>query len=107
MRIPPVQTRRFTRAEYDRLIDQGFFEEDERIELLDGLLVVKEPQGSEHSAAVSGVGAALQRAFGPRYHVRVGARVALDDPSEPGPDLAVVCVRPFAHRDVLHPRAGR
>ena len=35
MRVPPVQTRRFTRAEYDRLIEQGFFDEDERIELLD------------------------------------------------------------------------
>jgi len=104
MRIPPVQTRRFTRAEYDRLIDQGFFEEDERIELLDGLLVVKEPQGSEHSAAVSGVGAALQRAFGPRYHVRVGAPVALDDTSEPEPDLAVVCGRPFDYRDALPSR---
>jgi Uma2 family endonuclease len=99
LRTPPVQTRHFTRAEYDRLIEQGFFDEDERIELLDGLLVVREPQGSEHSATVSGVGAALQRAFGPRYHVRFGAPVALDDASEPEPDLAVVRGRPFHYRD--------
>jgi Uma2 family endonuclease len=104
MRIPPVQTRRFTRAEYDRLIEQGFFDEDERIELLAGLLVVKEPQGSEHSAAVSGVRAALQRAFGSRYDVRVGSPVALDDTSEPEPDLAVVRGRPFDYRDALPAR---
>jgi hypothetical protein len=28
MSMPPVQTRRFTRAEYDKLISQGFFDED-------------------------------------------------------------------------------
>jgi Uma2 family endonuclease len=99
MRLPPVQTRHFSRTEYDRLIERGFFDEDERIELLDGLLVVKEPQRSEHSATVSGVRAALQRAFGSRHDVRVGAPVALDDTSEPEPDLAVVRGRPFHYRD--------
>src|SRR2546430_17675879 len=101
MRVPPVQTRRFTRAEYDRLIEQGFFDEDERIELLDGLLVVKKPQGSEHSPAVSGARAALQRAFGPRNTVRVGAPGACDATSEPYPDLAGVRGRPFDCRTAL------
>jgi hypothetical protein len=32
----------------------------------------------------------LTRAFGPRYSVRPGLPVALDDYSEPEPDLAVV-----------------
>ena len=104
MRIPSAQTRHFSRTEFDRLIGQGFFDEDERIELLDGLLVVKEPQGSEHSATVSGVRAVLQRAFGARYDVRVGAPVALDDTSEPEPDLAVVRGRPFHYRDELPSR---
>src|SRR5881628_698599 len=35
---------RWTRHEYERLIDHGFLDEDDRIELLDGLLLVKEPQ---------------------------------------------------------------
>ncbi len=97
MSMPPVQTRRFTRAEYDKLISQGFFDEDERIELLDGLLVVKEPQGSWNAGTVSQARAALQRAFGPRYDVRVGSPVALDDTSEPEPDLAVVPGRPGSY----------
>src|SRR6266436_2517400 len=36
--------RRWTRREYERLIDRGFLDEDEPIELLDGLLLVKEPE---------------------------------------------------------------
>jgi len=102
MRMPPVQTRRFTRAEYDRLIEQGFFDEDEPIELLDGLLVVKEPQGSRHVAAVGLGRMALERAFGARYHVRDAKPIALDDTSEPEPDLAVVRGHPRDYLDA-HP----
>ena len=39
------RTRRWTRAEYDRLIDKGVFQPDERLELLAGNLVLREPQG--------------------------------------------------------------
>jgi Uma2 family endonuclease len=90
MRAPRVETRRFTRLEYDRLIEQGFFDEDERIELLDGQLVVREPQGSRHVVAVDLVREALQHAFGKGYYVRGHSPVALDDVSEPEPDVAVV-----------------
>jgi Uma2 family endonuclease len=90
MRAPRVETRRFTRLEYDRLIAQGFFDEDERIELLDGQLVVREPQGSRHVVAVELVREALQHAFGKGYHIRGHSPVALDDVSEPEPDVAVV-----------------
>lgn len=102
MRMPPVQTRRFTRAEYDRLIARGFFDEDEPIELLDGRLVVREPEGSRHAAAVGLARAALERAFGSRYHVRDAKPVALDAASEPAPDLAVVPGRLRDYRDA-HP----
>jgi len=44
--------RRWTRREYDQLIDRGVFRPDERVELLDGLLVVKEPQGTPHTTAI-------------------------------------------------------
>jgi Uma2 family endonuclease len=97
VKTPPLPTRRFTRVEYDRLIAQGFFDEDEPIELLDGLLVVKEPQGSRHVRMVSHIRRVLQRAFGERYDVLVQSPIALDDASEPEPDLAVVRERPRDH----------
>jgi Uma2 family endonuclease len=102
--MPPaqtIQTRRFTRAEYDRLIAQGFFDEDEPIELLDGLLVFKEPQGAWHVQTVSHVRRVLQRAFGDRYDVLVQSPVALDDVCEPEPDLVVVFGRPSEHLNQL------
>ena len=43
--------RRWTRVEYDRLIDAGVFQPGEPIELLGGLLVVAEPQGDAHFTA--------------------------------------------------------
>ena len=47
-------TRRWRRVEYERLVDLGVFV-GERLELLDGVLVVREPQGSPHAAIVSPV----------------------------------------------------
>jgi hypothetical protein len=44
--------RRWARHEYERLIDHGFFDGDDPIELLDGLLLVKEPPHSSHRTAV-------------------------------------------------------
>jgi hypothetical protein len=47
---------RWTRREYARMIDHGFLDEDDPVELLDGLLLVKEPQHSPHRTAVPEAG---------------------------------------------------
>ena len=39
MKYPAFETRRWTREEYDRLIDLGILNEDERIELVQGHMV--------------------------------------------------------------------
>jgi Uma2 family endonuclease len=85
---------RLTRSRYDRMIDAGILLEDDKVELLDGLLVVREPQGDRHAVAVMLARAALEKAFGRRYHLREEKPVALDRLSEPEPDLAVVHGRP-------------
>src|SRR5258707_14021394 len=61
---------RWTRHEYERLIDHGLLDEDDPIELLDGLLLVKEPQHSPHRTAVLLVAKALERAFGEGWFVQ-------------------------------------
>ena len=94
-----TRTRRWTRVEYDRLIDQGFFDEDEPIELLDGLLLLKEPQSSAHRTAVTLVAEALRHAFGTGWFVQVQSPIGLDDRSEPEPDLAVVAGVPRDYVD--------
>jgi Uma2 family endonuclease len=92
----PIRNRPWTRAEYDQLIARGSFHPDERLELLAGQLVVREPQGRRHAVAIELALRALQRAFGPAWRVRVQLPIALDPDSEPEPDLSVVAGDPRA-----------
>ncbi len=88
----PLRTRRWTREEYDRLIEVGIFRPGDLVELLAGKLIVSEPQGSLHYTAVCLVEEALRAAFGPGWLVRSRGPVALDDESEP--DVAVHALLP-------------
>lgn len=85
----PVRTKQWTRAEYDRLIEIGVFRPGDPIELLGGDLVVAEPQSGPHYTAIYLAEEALRRVFGPGWLVRTQAPIALDDDSEPEPDVAV------------------
>ena len=85
-----TRTRRFTRAEYERLIDLGVFQPGEPIELIGGELMVAEPQGAPHYTAIRKTAKVLEAAFGPGWEVRTEGPIGLDDESEPEPDIAVV-----------------
>ena len=99
---PHVPTRRWTRVEYDRLIEAGFFRPGDPVELLGGQMIVAEPQGSRHFAALRATQEALRAAFGAGWEIRGQGPIALDEESEPEPDLAVV---PGTFRDyrAAHP----
>lgn len=90
MASPMVRVRRWTRREYERLVDLGVFRSGERLELLDGALIVREPQNAPHAMALRAVEEALRVAFGRGWDVRTQLPIALDDASEPEPDAAVV-----------------
>jgi Uma2 family endonuclease len=98
----PLTDRCWTRAEYDRLVDLGMFAR-EPLELIGGHLIVAEPQGTYHAGSVGIAGAALTSALPPGWIVRIQLPLALDDESEPEPDVAVVT---GTHADYLaeHPR---
>jgi Uma2 family endonuclease len=85
-----TRTRRFSRAEYDRLIELGVFQPGETIELIGGELMVAEPKGAPHYTATRKTAKALEAAFGPGWEVRTEGPIGLDDDSEPEPDVAVV-----------------
>jgi Uma2 family endonuclease len=90
MAEPELELKRWTRVEYEKLIDQGVFTSDDRIELIDGLLIVAEPQSAYHYGAIRLVERALTQAFGEGWDIRSQGPIALDDTSEPEPDVAVV-----------------
>jgi Uma2 family endonuclease len=92
-------------VEYERLVELGVFQPGERLELLDGLLVVREPQGSRHAGTVRRVLAALRRVLGDAWQIDSQLPIALDADSEPEPDVAVVPRDPRAYLDAHPSRA--
>src|SRR5919201_1604927 len=104
MKQAPFTTRRWKRVEYERLIDLGAFDEGEPLELIGGHLIVAEPKGSPHAAAVGMAGDALRSALLPGWIVRIQDPVALDEESVPEPDVAVVRGR---HADYRHAHPSR
>ncbi len=101
MAQPALTLRRWKRVEYDRLVDLGAFHGDP-VELIGGHLIVAEPQGTYHAGAVGAIDRVLQLALPPEWIVRCQLPIALDEESEPEPDLAVV---PGSHADYFacHP----
>jgi Uma2 family endonuclease len=104
MAISSPRIKRWTRLEYERLVDLGAFLPGDRLELVGGNLLVREPQGGPHFTVVGLVEDALRVAFGPGWTVRAQGPVALDDDSEPEPDIAVV---PGSRRDHFRAHPSR
>lgn len=90
MTVAQVTSRKWSRREYDRLVDVGILRPDECLELIDGEILEKGPQGSRHAAVVSLVQKALHAAVGPGQSIRSQLPLALGDDSEPEPDCAVI-----------------
>ncbi len=77
------------RAHFDRLIELGELD-DQRVELLYGIMVEMPPQGAEHSDVTALLGGRLLRLLGDHAIVRQHGPLALGADSEPEPDIAVV-----------------
>jgi Putative restriction endonuclease len=82
--------RPWTRVEYERLIEIGIFRPSEPVELLGGQLIVSEPRGSVHYTAVLLTEEVLRAALGSGWLIRTQGPIALDDESEPEPDISAV-----------------
>jgi len=102
MSEPLVPVRKWTRLEYDRLVEAELLGPEDRIELLGGHMIVKEPQYSSHATSIRLVHRTLTAAFGVGWDVREQMPVALDEESEPEPDVSVVAGHPRDYRDA-HP----
>jgi Uma2 family endonuclease len=76
------------RVEFERLGAEGFFD-DERVELLFGMVVPMTPIDPPHEESVYRIRTKLERGVGERARVRQGA-FAASEISEPIPDVLVV-----------------
>jgi Uma2 family endonuclease len=76
------------RSEYNQLGELGAFE-DEKIELLYGVLVPMSPAGEPHCSAIERLTELFVVKLAGRARVRIQMPIAASDESEPEPDLAV------------------
>ena len=83
------QLRRFSRKEYDLMVERGILGKDDKVELLRGQIVVMSPIGTPHTKVMIWLNARLIRSLDASYEVRPGCPFAADEWSEPEPDLAV------------------
>jgi Uma2 family endonuclease len=81
--------RRFTVAEFHRMIEAGVFQEDDPIELLEGWIVQKMVKNPRHDATVDRVNELIAARVPADWRVRVQSAITTAD-SEPEPDLAIV-----------------
>lgn len=77
-------------GEYHRMIEAGIFDEDEHLELLEGVIVAMAPQGPTHAHYIQWLNRLLVRRLGDDYAVRPQLALTLGERNEPEPDLTVV-----------------
>ena len=94
MAMAKIRPKRWSRAEYDRMIEASIFAPGDHVELVEGEIVTMTPQNGPHAMAVRLAQRALDAAFGPGFDVRSQLPLALSCESEPEPDVAVVAGSP-------------
>ena len=82
--------RKFTVAEYYRMAEAGILRPDERVELIEGEIIVMAPIGPGHASNVDLSSNFLARISDGRFIVRTQNPIHLDDGSEPEPDVALL-----------------
>ncbi len=84
------ETRRFTGDEVMRMVEVGILGEDEKVELLDGVLWIVTPQGFDHGDVITGLTMTLVRTCPPGVLVRPQCPLVAGEHGLPEPDFAVL-----------------
>lgn len=86
----PLARRSFTVDEYHRMAEAGILREDDRVELLDGEILVMSPVGSRHAGTVARIESRFHEALGQRAIVWVQNPIRPSRFSEPQPDVCLL-----------------
>jgi len=103
--VGAIETPRWSREQYEKMIETGIFPPGTRVELINGEIFRMTPQKGKHAAAIRAAEEALRNIFQSGYDVCVQLPLSLDPSSEPEPDLSVV---PGSWRDYrdTHPSSA-
>lgn len=98
---PTTELHRWTRQTFEHMTELGMFT-DTPVELIDGYILTMAPQSSRHALAIRKVESELRQRLSHGYEIRSQMPLALDDHSQPEPDVAVVAGHMDDFRDA-HP----
>jgi Uma2 family endonuclease len=98
---PPFPVRRFTVAEYHRMVRADVLHEGDAVELLEGWIAPKTPRSPRRDATVDRCHGTLGPLLPDPWRIRVQSAITTAD-SEPEPDLAIV-VGPAQRYSARHP----
>jgi Uma2 family endonuclease len=84
-----TETRSFNVTEFHKLAEVGILSEDDRVELLDGQIMIMAPIGENHRTIVDTMAEIFTDRRSGRYCVGVQNPLRIDDKNEPQPDLVL------------------
>lgn len=88
--LVPPQPYRFTVEAYHRLGETGVLKADERVELIEGEIIMMPPIDPGHAESTDKGLSKIGRKLGPEFRTRCQQPIRLGSSSEPVPDLSVV-----------------
>ena len=83
-----IKPRLITVAEYDRMIEHGILTAEDKVELLNGVIIEKRAKGIKHAAFNDSIAEIFREQLGNRVIIRNQNPIVLDDYSEPDIVLA-------------------
>lgn len=99
MTQPNLQARRFRRHEYHMMAEQGILSREERVELIDGMVIPMSPQNLAHATSIRLANMLLTRCYGQTHIVSCQTPLNAGEDCEPEPDFSLFT---FEHmRDCL------
>jgi len=81
---------KFTVAQFEQMISEGVFKEDESVELVDGEILAMTPINHPHAVTVSKLEFLFREALGRAAYVWAQQPVVLSERSRPQPDVALL-----------------
>ncbi len=100
--VGALRLRRWTREEYDRMVDAEVLTTNDKVELIEGEIVERAPKTPPRATTITLAGRMLERFINESQHVRNQGPLALSNDSEPEPALALVHDSPRDYGDA-HP----
>jgi Uma2 family endonuclease len=92
------ERRRFSFDEYFKLVEAGILREHDRVELIDGEILLMAPIGLDHASVVARMNRSLVSRLGERAIVMPQSTQRLSDFNAPEPDFAIAAPRDDFYR---------